>query len=435
MGPRRLVRPIASALVLTSVAACGSTESPTSTPPDNACTVQPPFHSFADLGNAGDGSDLVARLLPPVDVGCTDGFKVVVSAEGSMLPDADAVLAVPDARALQLTSTFSAGRFDFGDIGVDASGAPLVEGSRYRLQIAAFGSEPSVLVSSSSSVLLENADVLKTLTEPIDAGSGGMETDDQGNIYTADFGAALSGPPGTRVHRVTPEGSVSVFATGFQGASGNDRAVNGDLFQSSIQGGRIHRVTPGGSVTTFATGLAGPVGIVALPGDTLIVAGCGDNTIRRVEPDGSVSTFSSSGLLNCPNGITRADDGNYYIANFSDGRILKMTPTGTVSTLGSLASGNAGHILWGRGALWVVDRRGNRIVRMTLDGQSTPVAGTGARGSIDGPALSATMSLPNDVAFSPDQSILYINDVAQATQTEDVISPVLIRALVFARPQ
>ena len=44
-----------------------------------------------------------------------------------------------------------------------------------------------------------------TLAGPIEAGSGGLEVDADGNVYTADFGATLGqGPPGTRVWRITP---------------------------------------------------------------------------------------------------------------------------------------------------------------------------------------------------------------------------------------
>ena len=433
MVPRRPARALTAAIVILLPWACG--DDPTGNG-GSGCEVTAPLVSvFDDLDNLGDGRDLYVRLVSGALSECTGGFRLVISKDASNPLTAGEVLELPEDRVMALDGALPTALIHFGGVGVDADGDPLEEGVPYRLQAVGFGEGDPTVATSATPATMTNADVVRTISESIDAGSGGLETDADGNIYTADFGAALSGPPGTQIHRVTPDGRVSVWARGFQGASGNDRAENGDLFQSSIQGGSIHRVSPSGSVSLFATGLSGPVGIVALPGDTLMVAGCGDNTIRRVEPDGSVSTFKSSGLFDCPNGITLAEDGNYYIAGFSDGRITRMTPGGDVSAIGRVPSNNAGHLLWGRGALWIVDRGGHRLYRSTLDGTMTVAAGTGTRGSRDGKALEATLSLTNDVAFSPDESILYFNDVAQSVQPSTVINPVVVRALIFARPE
>ncbi len=427
----------AGLIVLVSLPSCGSSspELPVE-PPLPTCVARPlPFASFTDADNTGTGRDLVARLGPAPASDCTDAFRVFVSRDGDQVTDPSAAVAIPVSRTVRLPADYGGGVLDFATPGVDANGDPIAEGVAYRLQVLALGNSDPGLVTSLSPVELANVATVRTISPEIQAGSGGLETDDEGNIYTADFGATLSGPPGNQIHRVTPTGDVSVFATGFSGASGNDRAENGDLFQSSIQGGSIQRVTPAGEVSTFATGLSGPVGIEALPGDTLIVAGCGDNTIRRVEPDGEVSTLSNSSLFNCPNGIARASDGNYYVANFGHGWVHRVTPSGEVTSLVQMPSGNAGHILWGLDALWVVDRGGHRLWRVTLNGDMTPVAGSGTRGRGDGGALDATLSLTNDIAFSPDSTRLYFNDVARTSGPPSTISPVIVRALIFARPE
>ena len=265
----------------------------------------------------------------------------------------------------------------------------------------------------------------------IQAGSGGMDVDAQGRIYHADFGATLDGPPGTRIHRITPDGTVSVWAEGFTGASGNAFDSNGNFFQSSIAGNRISRVTPDGQVSTFATnGIDGPVG-VANADDNLYVANCMGNTIRKVLPDGTTEPFASSSLFNCPNGITLASDGNFYVANFLNGDVLRIAPDGTVSRHVTIEGGNNGHILFGNGVLYVVARLANRLYEVTLDGQTTLLAGSGARGRRDGAARDAPLSLTHDVALSPDGRTLSFNDVAGTDPNIRVISPIVVRALVF----
>jgi sugar lactone lactonase YvrE len=190
-----------------------------------------------------------------------------------------------------------------------------------------------------------------------------------GRVYTADFGSSLGGggTPGVRIHRVDPEtGEVSVFAEGFQGASGNAIGPDGMLYQSNIGGNVISRVTPEGLVTEFATGLNNPVGIAVAPDGTLSVANCGNGSIARVDEQGQVTPFVSSDLLKCPNG---------------------------------------------------------------LEGELTLIAGTGERGRGDGPALEGTLSLPNDLGLSPDGTRLYFNDVAAEAGDPSNLSPVYVRVL------
>ena len=70
---------------------------------------------------------------------------------------------------------------------------------------------------------------------------------------------------------------------------------------------------------------------------------------------------------------------------------------------------------------------------MTLDGEVTLFAGTGARGNDDGPALQATFTLPNALTVSPDGRILYLNEVLAAT--DGVNYPSVVRAIVLPRSE
>jgi sugar lactone lactonase YvrE len=175
---------------------------------------------------------------------------------------------------------------------VDTDGELIVEGAAYRVHVLTVPGSGDIsaaaLDAAPAPITLRRTHLVKTLAAVIQAGSGGMDVDAQGRIYHADFGATLDGPPGTRIHRITPDGTVSVWAEGFTGASGNAFDSNGNFFQSSIAGNRISRVTPDGQVSTFATnGIDGPVGVAIDADDNLYVANC----IGQHDPQGTAGRY------------------------------------------------------------------------------------------------------------------------------------------------
>ena len=272
---------------------------------------------------------------------------------------------------------------------------------------------------------------VETLGSEMPGGTGGISVDSRGNVYVADFGSRL-GPGGTggnRVFVMSPEGEWRVFAEGFRGASGNEFDSNGNLFQSNIGIGIISKVTPGGEISRFAGGVQAPVGIVSDADDNLYVANCGSNSIQFISSAGESSRFVGSPLLNCPNGIAFGSDGNLYVANFSNGDVVKVTLDGDVSVLATLPGGNNGHLIHHDGYLYVIDRSGHQIWTVSLDGDVELLAGSGERGRDDGDPMQATFSLPNDIGISPDGRTLYVNDVAPTDTPNNVLAPMIVRAI------
>lgn len=288
--------------------------------------------------------------------------------------------------------------------------------------------------------LAENAHIVSTLAT-FESGTGGLTVAPDGTLYHSDFGSKLGGPSkgGNRVFKITPQGEVSVFATSLRGASGSEWGQDGWLYQSNIGGNTVSRIDPKGKVETFSSGgLFNPVGIVQEPshdgqsGDFL-VANCGSGSIQRISPSGESTLWVKNSLLACPNGIVVDEQANVYTSNFMNGNVVEITPDGNTSVLATLPGNNNGHLFFHHNALWVVARSAHQIYRVDLDdenrGTVTLIAGSGEKGGKDGPALEATFCYPNDLGFSPDGTVLYINEVADTASTGQLLTPSRIRTI------
>lgn len=278
--------------------------------------------------------------------------------------------------------------------------------------------------------------LVETLVADLDGGAGGLEVDAKGFVYCADFGSQL-GPGGTgghRVYRVDPmTGEAVVFASGLRGASGNAIAPDGAFYQANIGSNAIARIQEDGSVSVFASdGFQSPVGIAIDSEGELFIANCGSSSIQAVSPEGDSVTLATSPLFACPNGITLDEEHNFYVSNFRNGDVLKVAWSGEVTRLATLPGKNNGHLVYRAGHLFVVARGAHQIYRVSLDGKVTLFAGSGERGHKNGPALEASFSFPNDLAFSPDGKILYVNENGSTTEPGTVLAPMTIRRIRLA---
>ena len=386
--------------------------------------------SVIDMENAGDGSDLWVSFNVSTDISPTE-YRIMVVKEGAAdafdLTKADAL-----GNGLYFSQPYTGLPVEtfLSASSKDADGELIKNDLAYQVFVLAIFDARENILSTSVKITLKVTNLVKTITGSIPGGSGGMETDRDGNIYMADFGVALNGAPGTKVFKVTPSGEVSTFATGLFGASGNAMAPNGDLYQSNIAGNSISRISPEGTVNEFVkSGVSSPVGVILDDDGNLYVANCGNNTISKVTPSGSVRSLLSSTLFNCPNGIARDPEGNLYVANFGNGNVIKVDTNLKATIFATFPGNNNGHITYVKGELYVVDRGGNQIFRLGLDGQTELIAGSGGRGRDDGAALSASFSLPNDLSASLGGDTLYVNDVVPFSGNN--ISPVVIRAIML----
>lgn len=418
--------------LLVFVFACGGSDDEGG--PGTEPTIRATNVTVTDLDNNADGSDFKVSFNVSINEDAITGYRAYVVKAAANSFNLALAETLPASSYVNIAKTGQNISTNLSATLLDVAGNAIVEGEAYLVYILSLANGTNATVNQvsgqSNQITLANTDILEILAE-LPIGTGGVEVDSDGNIYCSDFGRSLSSPPGTLVYKVTPDGSSSIFASGLVGASGNTFGPDGNFYQSNIGGGSVSSITAAGQVSTFVTGMSSPVGIVFDPVGNLYVANCGDNTIKKVDTNGEVTTFSSGTLFNCPNGITIDNDGNFYVANFSNSNVIKIDSQGTPSIFASFAGNNNGHITFFEDNLYVVARAANRIFRLDLEGNSTVIAGSGARGHTEGPALEAGLSLPNDLMFSADGQFLYIND-AKPLSTSD-FQPTYLKRLRFKR--
>lgn len=278
---------------------------------------------------------------------------------------------------------------------------------------------------------------VSTVLDNIDAGTGGLNVDAQGRLYTADFGGRLDGKGkgGHRVYRVTPDGKSELFCQQLRGGSGNTFDAQGNLFQSSIGGRTISKISPDGKHEIFCkSGLVAPVGLAFNSKGVLFACNCGDHTIQRIDAKGNASTFCKSPLLKVPNGITIGPDDTIYICNFGNGDVLKIDMAGKATKLATLPGNNNGHLIFHLGYLYVLARKDCRVYQVSLDGKMQVFAGSGKRGKQDGDPMKSSFSLPNSLVVSPDGRWLYLNETSPTTGDHRILTPTRIRKIELKPP-
>lgn len=250
--------------------------------------------------------------------------------------------------------------------------------------------------------------------------SGGVTLGPDGFLYVSDFGPQL-GPAAetTNVYRVDPvSGAATVFASGFDGASGAAFDAAGNFYQAEPRGNRVTRITTEGQRSVVASDLNTPVGVQVDTEGNVIVCNCGNGEVLKIAATGAVSVLARDAeLMRCPNGLTQDGAGNFYAVTFGAGNVLKITAAGAVSLLAELpvlAGGpnpvGLGHITFANEELYVTAIGIGAIYRVTLDGAVEAIAGTAfAFTNTDGNGTEATFNKPNGIAASTDGTQLFVN--------------------------
>lgn len=273
----------------------------------------------------------------------------------------------------------------------------------------------------------------------------GLAFDSAGNLYIADA-------QNRRVRKIDASGTINTIAgnnlwrTPADGTNATSAALfdptnvvvdqAGNLYIAEQQGYRVFKVSAAGQVSTIAgngargittttvpatqSPLNGPTGVAVDAAGTVYFA---DSSIYRISTSGTLSTVVSAPPAVA--GLTIDAAGNFYFTTGST--VRKMDTTGNVTTIAGTgtpgpgcADGTAalqctlsdafGITLDKNGNIFVADESNQRVIKIT-GGQVFRVAGGNGAGESGngGPAVSAQLAYPRDLAIGPDGS-LYIAD-------------------------
>lgn len=226
---------------------------------------------------------------------------------------------------------------------------------------------------------------------------------------------------------------------------------NNVVRQLNLTTGQVSLVAGNGLANYFGdAGLAiyaslnGPQGLAFDSSGNLYIADSKNNVVRVIYPNGIINTYAGNGTaatagdggaalsanLNLPFGVAADTSGNVYIAERSGQVVRKVTSNGTITTVAGTGSpgppaaesdpnalnetlNSPQGLAWDPllGTLLIVDSNNNRIRRLYSNGTLTTVAGSATSGSSGdgGPATSATLRIPSAVTEDASGN-LYIAD-------------------------
>ncbi len=207
----------------------------------------------------------------------------------------------------------------------------------------------------------------------------------------------------------------------------------GDVLVGTLAGSGLTGSTDG---TGTAASFSSPRGIAVDAAGTVFVADGGDHVIRAITQGGVVTTLAglagsagtadgtgAAARFNSPRGLAIDAAGNLYVADTGNRLIRKVTPAGAVTTYaGSGASGSAdgpalsasfvtprGIAVDGSGVVYVADQNALSIRRIAVDGTVSTLAGSGGSEPLDGTGTAAGFAGPTDLTIGPDGN-LYLAD-------------------------
>ncbi len=291
--------------------------------------------------------------------------------------------------------------------------------------------------------------------------------------------AALGGWTLSAHHSLAPEAGVLYLGTGEQrsnpaplnevigsidlgsSASAQRLAFGPDGTMYASDGSRILRITPDGTISNFAGGggslgdngpatsaqLGTPVGLDVGPDGSVFVASSGQHRVRRIGPDGTITTVAGNGTngtggdgglataaqVSVPSDVAVAPDGTLFILHaLSPSRVRRVGPDGRIAHFaGAACTSGAPHGKRALGDCFFASRAmalsldgslylglredsgaggANRIYRITPSGVFELVAGGGSPPDGVGDGLLATQANVSQVQaidVGPDGTIYF----------------------------
>lgn len=199
----------------------------------------------------------------------------------------------------------------------------------------------------------------------------------------------------------------------------------------------------GGSAS--AAQVSTPVDVTAIPAGGYYIADQGNQRIRKVDTNGQITTVAGNGVqgyagdngpatsaaLNAPSAVAILPDGSLLIADANNNAIRKVATNGIITTVAGKGPGFPGFsgdggpatsatlrfpydlAVYTDGSYLIADSDNARIRKVSPTGVISTVAGGGGSFGDGGPALSAQLAQPKGLALTPSGGYLIGDPVQQ----------------------
>jgi hypothetical protein len=231
--------------------------------------------------------------------------------------------------------------------------------------VAGFASAQSFYVGlGNGDIQLVQPDGSSTLFGTV-SGPEGMIIDSMGNLLVADSSDNV-------IYRFSPQGSRSIFASGFSGVSDVAMDSTGAIYAADTLGNQILRFAPDGTpLGVYGTGAGGPEALTFDQADALFVASNATSDILEYAPGGGTpSVFAST-----PTPITLTWNSDFtQLYTGSGGTITTFDRSGNASTYPKTANTIADMTFDEAGNFYVLDASSRTIRKFAPDTSETSFA-------------------------------------------------------------
>ena len=227
--------------------------------------------------------------------------------------------------------------------------------------------------------------------------------DSNGNLYCADYS-------GDAVYKMTPNGTVSIFASGMNTPNGLAFDSNGDLFVCDNIGNAIYKLNSAGTfIDTFD--VTQPSGIIkdALS-DTMIFTTYGNqSTLQKLAPNGTVVNFHAGSPLNGPVGLAYCQN-ELYVANFTNREIYRVESDSLVFIAQLPGTGSLGFLATVGDNLMATAFNTHKLYSIDPVSQTVSLYSGASAGHVNGSVTNALFTTPNGIVANPTNDTIYVSE-------------------------